>query len=139
MLEKDKINKDQVNSEVEEAKDQTLNTESTEIVSNAKEDMEVTSENETLLSDETKEKNLVGKLIVANALDQLIMIAGSAVLLFLIDLIMRKAFGYMFIRDNGALILAGGIIYFVVNCIYMPIMERTKMENTVAKKILNLN
>jgi hypothetical protein len=138
-LEKDKINKDQVNSEVEEAKDQTLNTESTEIVSNAKEDMEVTSENETLLSDETKEKNLVGKLIVANALDQLIMIAGSAVLLFLIDLIMRKAFGYMFIRDNGALILAGGIIYFVVNCIYMPIMERTKMENTVAKKILNLN
>ncbi len=97
------------------------------------------TENEALLSDEPKEKNLVGKLIAANVLDQLIMIAGSAVLLFLIDLIMRKAFGYMFVRENGALILAGGIVYFIANCIYTPIMQKTKLENTVAKKILNLN
>lgn len=97
------------------------------------------TENEALLSDEPKEKNLVGKLIAANVLDQLIMIAGSAVLLFLIDLIMRKAFGYMFVRENGALILAGGIVYFIANCIYSPVMQKTKLENTVAKKILNLN
>lgn len=97
------------------------------------------TENETLLNGENNKKNLVGKLIAANALDQLIMIAGSGVLLFIIDFIMRKAFGYMFVRDNGALVLAGGILYFIANCIYMPIMERTKLENTVAKKILNLN
>lgn len=103
---------------------------------------QITSEIEgdkVLLNDELNEKSLVSKLIAANVLDQLIMIAGSAVLLFLIDLIMRKAFGYMFVRENGALVLAGGIIYFIENCIYTPIMEKTKLENTIAKKILNLN
>lgn len=140
-MEKDEINENQVTNEVGEDKDQILDAESTQIVVDTKEqeDMEENAENITLLSDEAKKKSLVGKLIAANALDQIIMIAGSAVLLFLIDLIMRKAFGYMFVRENGALILAGGIIYFIVNCIYIPIMERTKLENTVAKRILNLN
>ena len=97
------------------------------------------TENKALLNDEPKEKSLVGKLIAANALDQLIMIAGSAVLLFLIDLIMRKAFGYMFVRETGGIILAAGIIYFILNCIYAPIMEKSKAKATIANKILNVN
>ena len=45
----------------------------------------------------------------------------------------------MFIRETGALVIAGGIIYFILNCIYAPIMKKTKMKNTIAKKILNIN
>jgi hypothetical protein len=45
----------------------------------------------------------------------------------------------MFVRDNGSIILAGGIIYFIINCIYAPIMEKSKLENTFGKKILNMN
>jgi len=42
----------------------------------------------------------------------------------------------MFIQGTGAIVIAGGIIYFILNCIYAPIMEKSKVKNTIAKKIL---
>lgn len=101
------------------------------------EEVAVTSEAQTLRSEEISEKESVGKGILANFLDQLILVACSCLLVVLIDLIL-KAFGYMFVRDNGALILAGGIVYFILNSIYVPAMEKSKLGNTIAKKILSI-
>lgn len=135
LLEKDEIKENQIVNNEEGAEETSLNVEETNITSVIEDQQDV----EVNAKDESNEKNSIGALFAANLLDQLIMTAASAVLVYLIDLIMRTASGYMFVRDNGALILAGGIIYFILNCIYAPILERTKLENTFAKKILNLN
>lgn len=78
------------------------------------------------------------KSLLANILDQTLLIASSAVLIILLDQIIRL-FGYMFVRETGGIILAAGIIYFILNCIYAPIMEKTKAKATIANKILNAN
>jgi len=145
-LEKDSIKENEINSEVEEIEVQTSNIETTNADANS-ESQELKVENtnieiEGLINgdnnDEDINKNSSIQVILANVLDQLLIIASSAVLLLLCDFVL-KLFGYMFIRETGALVIAGGIIYFILNCIYTPIMENTKMKNTIAKKILNIN
>jgi len=145
-LEKDSIKENEINSEVEEIEVQTSNIETTNADANS-ESQELKVENtnieiEGLINgdnnDEDINKNSSIQVILANVLDQLLIIASSAVLLLLCDFVL-KLFGYMFIRETGALVIAGGIIYFILNCIYTPIMENTKMRNTIAKKILNIN
>lgn len=78
------------------------------------------------------------KSFLANILDQTLLIAASAILIILLDQIIRL-FGYMFVRETGGIILAAGIIYFILNCIYAPIMEKTRAKATIANKILNIN
>lgn len=78
-----------------------------------------------------------GKVIFANFLDQLIIVAGSSVILLVADLIMR-IFGYQFVREGYALVSALMCVYFVINCFYEQLMEKTKLKKTIAKKILNL-
>ncbi|HEX9025126.1 MAG TPA: RDD family protein [Clostridium sp.] len=145
-MEKDSIKENEINSEVEEIEVQTSNIETTNADANS-ESQELKVENtnieiEGLINgdnnDEDINKNSSIQVILANVLDQLLIIASSAVLLLLCDFVL-KLFGYMFIRETGALVIAGGIIYFILNCIYTPIMENTKMKNTIAKKILNIN
>lgn len=132
-MEKDNIKENLIKSEEEEAEVQTSNDETAVTLTNAKE-----QEVEELLNNEDNDKKPLSKAILANVLDQILIIAGSSLFLLLFDLIL-KIFGYMFVRDNGALILAGSIIYFIINCIYVPIMEKSKLEKTFAKKILNMN
>lgn len=96
-------------------------------------------ETEVTPSDEKNSgENSFAKVILANILDQSLVLAGSVVLLLLSDVIL-KIFGYMFVRETGAIVLAGGIIYFILNCIYTPIMEKKKSKNTIGKKILSIN
>ena len=78
-----------------------------------------------------------GKEIFANILDQFIVLASSALILLIVDLIMRL-FGYQFVRENGVLAMVIMFIYFVINCFYTQLMEKTKLKNTIAKRILNL-
>ena len=78
-----------------------------------------------------------GKTVLANLVDQAIVLACSALILLIADLVMR-IFGYQFVRDTGILVSIVLGIYFVVNCLYVQIMERTKLKNTIAKRILNL-
>lgn len=78
-----------------------------------------------------------GKETFANILDQFIILAGSSIILLITDLIMR-AFGYQFVREGGVLAMVVMFIYFVINCFYTQLMERTKLKNTIAKRILNL-
>ncbi|AWK49920.1 RDD family protein [Clostridium beijerinckii] len=145
-MEKDNIKENEIKSEVEETEAQTSNIEATESDANS-ESQELKIENtnveiEGLINgdnnDEDINKNSSIQVILANVLDQLLIVASSAVLLLLCDFIL-KLFGYMFIRETGALVIAGGIIYFILNCIYAPIIEKTKIKNTIAKKILNIN
>ena len=131
-MEKDNLNDNEINNEVEET--ETLETKTKEEM-----DTNVNEEVESLImSDDETIKKSSSRIILANILDQLLIVAGSSVLLLLCDLIL-KLFGYMFVRGNGSLILAGEIIYFIINCIYIPIMEKSKLENTIARKILNIN
>ncbi|MFW2490002.1 RDD family protein [Clostridium chromiireducens] len=137
-MENENIKENKISSEVEETEMENLNpgTDETAIsaVADEKTNAEYSNTQNELI---TGEKSSM-RSIVASALDQLLIVAGSALLLLLCDLIL-KLFGYMFVRENGALILAGGIIYFIINCIYIPIMERSKLEVTIAKRILNIN
>lgn len=99
----------------------------------------VNTEIHQLVNEETeKEKKSGFKGLLANVLDQTLLIAFSALLIVVLDQIIRL-FGYMFVRETGGIILAAGIIYFILNCIYSPIMEKTKAKATIANKILNVN
>ncbi|MCE5222142.1 MAG: RDD family protein [Clostridium sp.] len=143
---KDNIKENEIKSEVEETEVQTSNMESTETQTNS-ENQNIMEGNtnveiEKLINDENNDKdekeNSCTKLILATILDQTLLVAASAVLVLLCDMVLRL-FGYMFVKGTGATVLAGGIIYFILNCIYAPIMEKSKAKNTIAKKILNIN
>ena len=134
-MEKENIKENQVNSEVEETEVQTSNIETTETGIETQESLG-NNEVQELVNNEKVNKTSSVKIIFANILDQLLVLAGSAVLLLLIDVIL-KSFGYMFVKESGAIVLAGAIVYFVINCIYTPIMETSKIKNTIGKKILN--
>ncbi|OOM72932.1 RDD family protein [Clostridium sp. BL-8] len=138
-MEKDNVKENETNSDMEEAEVKTSGIENTEEVSNDTEEAAVTvsEEIESSTNEEVDEKPGVSGIILANILDQLLIVACSLLLAFLCNSIL-KLFGYMFVQGNGSIILAGGIIYFIINCIYAPIMEKTKLGKTIAKKILNL-
>ncbi|EHJ01992.1 hypothetical protein CDLVIII_5518 [Clostridium sp. DL-VIII] len=138
-MEKDNVKENETNSDMEEAEVKTSGIENTEEVSNDTEEAAVTvsEEIESSTNEEVDEKPGASGIILANILDQLLIVACSLLLAFLCNSIL-KLFGYMFVQGNGSIILAGGIIYFIINCIYAPIMEKTKLGKTIAKKILNL-
>ena len=141
-MEKDNIKENKIKSEVEETEVQTSNIETTKAEISTK-NQEVKEENtnieiQGLKNDADINENSSKKFILANILDQLLVVAASSVLVLLCDVVLRL-FGYMFIKGTGSIVIAGGIIYFILNCIYTPIMENTKMKNTIAKKILNIN
>lgn len=141
-MEKDNIKENQVNGEVEETEVQTSNIETTKAKKSTKnqeaKEANTNVEIQGLVNDDGDiNENSSTKFILANILDQLLVVAASTVLVLLCDVILRL-FGYMFIQGTGAIVVAGGIIYFILNCIYGPIMEKSKAKNTIAKKILNI-
>lgn len=138
-MEKDNVKDNETNSDMEETEVQASGVENTEEVTSDTEEAAVTvsEEIENSTSEEVNRKSAASGAILANILDQLVIVVCSSLLVFLCDLVL-KLFGYMFIQGNGSIILAGGIIYFILNCIYAPIMEKTKLRTTIAKKILNI-
>ena len=93
------------------------------------------NEEETILKE--KSHASFSKEIFANLLDQLVILAGSSLILLIADLILGL-FGYQFTRESGVLLVVILFIYFVINCLYTEIMEKTKLKNTIAKRILNI-
>ncbi|AGX41665.1 hypothetical protein [Clostridium saccharobutylicum] len=125
-MEKDNMKENEIESKAKETE--------------AKEEVVVSKDNTISKNDESvanEDKPSIFKVICANALDQLLMVAFSALLLLIFDLVLRM-FQYRVVRDNGILILMVAGIYFVFNCIYDPLMKKTKLKNTIAKKILNI-
>lgn len=145
-MEKDNVKDNETNSDMEETEVQASGVENTEEVTSDIEEVTndteeaavtVSEEIENSTSEEVNRKASSSGAILANILDQLVIVVCSSLIVFLCDLVL-KLFGYMFIQGNGSIILAGGIIYFILNCIYAPIMEKTKLRTTIAKKILNI-
>lgn len=141
-MEKDNIKENQIKNEVEETEVETSNIETTEAETNTKnqksKEENTNIEIQGLKNDADINENSSKKFILANILDQLLVVAASSVLVLLCDVVLRL-FGYMFIQGTGSIVIAGAIIYFILNCIYAPIMEKSKAKNTIAKKILNIN
>lgn len=115
----------------------------TEVYAEEKEEGNVDLSNENnetkdlIEENEEKTETSFSKEIFANILDQLVILAGSSLILLIADLILR-IFGYQFARESGVLVGVILFIYFVINCLYTEIMEKTKLKNTIAKRILNI-
>ena len=71
------------------------------------------------------------KRILASVADQIIAIALSLASIVLFDLILRL-FG-LYIADRQPMFL---IIYVIVNILYSPICESTKLGKTIGKKVI---
>lgn len=135
------MKENEIMNEVEENEVRASNVETTETKAKNEKVMEenVNTEIHNLVNENTKKnEKSCSKGILANIIDQALLIASSAVLVILCDQIL-KLFGYMFVKGTGAIILAAGIIYFILNCLYAPIMEKSKAKATIASKILSIN
>ena len=69
------------------------------------------------------------KKILAGAIDQIISIALSLLLLIVVDLLL-KLFGF-YIAEREPMFL---IMYVIVNIIYGPICTSTKLKDTIGRK-----
>lgn len=136
-MEKDNVkeNETEVNTDEKEENSVELSKEHEENTNNELQDLIEDHEEEV----DSKENNKpsFSKEIFANLLDQFVILAGSSVILLIADVVMRM-FGYQFVRETGILVAVVMCVYFVINCFYVQLMERTKLKNTIAKKILNL-
>ena len=141
-MEKDNVKEEnEITSEVEKTEVETSNVETTETEVESIVEENTNVEIQKLINDENNEEDKSGNscisVILASILDQVLVVAASSVLVLLCDVIL-KLFGYMFVQGTGAIIIAAGIIYFILNCIYAPIMIKSKAKNTIARKILNI-
>lgn len=135
-MEKDNVkeNETEVNTDEKEENSVELSKEHEENTNNELQDL---IEDHEEVDSKENNKPSFGKEIFANLLDQFVILAGSSVILLIADVVMRM-FGYQFVRETGILVAVIMCVYFVINCFYVQLMERTKLKNTIAKKILNL-
>ena len=129
-----KENETEVNTDEKEENSVELSKEHEENTNNELQDL---IEDHEEVDSKENNKPSFGKEIFANLLDQFVILAGSSVILLIADVVMRM-FGYQFVRETGILVAVVMCVYFVINCFYVQLMERTKLKNTIAKKILNL-
>ncbi|MDU4750097.1 MAG: RDD family protein [Clostridium butyricum] len=136
-MEKDNVkeNETEVNTDEKEENSVELSKEHEENTNNELQDL--IEDHEEAVDSKENNKPSFGKEIFANLLDQFVILAGSSVILLIADVVMRM-FGYQFVRETGILVAVVMCVYFVINCFYVQLMERTKLKNTIAKKILNL-
>lgn len=122
------LNEDISNTDEDKAEDE-INNDNNETIESSEINQVINEE------DNEKEQRHIPflKNILANILDQFIILAFSAVSMLLFDFIIR-IIGYMVAMPAQVLLT----IYFIVNCIYGPIMKKTKLRKTIAKKILNI-
>lgn len=116
---------------IEDLEDKVSNNEENGIINNENEELQQLINGEC--NNKKDKSTRFFKNILANILDQVILVAVSGVLLLLFDFIIR-ILGYMVVTPLAVSL----IIYFIMNCIYEPIMKKTKLGMTIAKKILNI-
>ena len=103
-----------------------------EVVENDNLDQNVIEE--MLTVEEVKEDSKIVKFlkrILASVADQIIAVALSLISIVLFDLILRL-FG-LYIADRQPIFL---IIYVIVNILYSPICESTKLNKTIGKRVI---
>lgn len=85
---------------------------------------------EDVVKEESKAMRGIRKLLVG-VIDQIVVFAASLVVLIIFDSILRLT-GF-FVAQREQVIL---IIYALLNVIYIPICEATKLKKTIGKKVL---
>lgn len=111
--------------------DKALNNE--EIVNEAMEEIEVMETVEEIVEETKKEEDSKAlkffKRILAGVIDQIISIAVALLLLIVTDLVLKLFGFYIALREPMFLIM-----YIIVNIVYGPICESTKLRETIGKK-----
>ena len=130
-----KENETEINTEEKKEHNVDLSNESEDNTNNELQDL--IEGHEEKIDSEDNSRPSFGTEVFANLLDQLVILASSSLILLIADLVMRM-FGYQFMREAGVLVTVVMCVYFVINCFYTQLMERTKLKNTIAKRILNL-
>ncbi|WP_252243342.1 MULTISPECIES: RDD family protein [unclassified Clostridium] len=111
------------------------------ILNDTKAKEETNNETKELLMGETNENNSneeeenpsLLKKIFASVIDQLVTISISGIALIIFDFIIGFM-GYKVSMPIGILI----IFYFIVNALYMPLMEKTKLRKSIGRKVINI-
>ncbi|WP_252234409.1 RDD family protein [Clostridium sp. ZS1] len=110
------------------------------ILNDTKAKEESNNETKELLMGETNENNSneeenpsLLKKIFASVIDQLVTISISGIALIIFDFIIGFM-GYKVSMPIGILI----IFYFIVNALYMPLMEKTKLRKSIGRRIINI-
>ncbi|MBZ9690377.1 RDD family protein [Clostridium sp. M14] len=110
------------------------------ILNDTKAKEESNNETKELLMGETNENNSneeenpsLLKKIFASVIDQLVTISISGIALIIFDFIIGFM-GYKVSMPIGILI----IFYFIVNALYMPLMEKTKLRKSIGRKVINI-
>lgn len=95
--------------------------------------IEAVEDDEIQVSEEKEDSRAVKfiKRILATTVDQIISIAIALVLLIVFDVIL-KLIGF-YIAERKPMFL---IVYVIVNIIYTPICESTRLEKTIGKKTM---
>lgn len=75
------------------------------------------------------------KKLLASLIDQVIVFGGAAILLLLFTLIV-KVIGFEFVK-SAYTVYAYIISVAIVAILYFPIVESTKLNATIGKKLLN--
>lgn len=88
------------------------------------------AEEKEVVKEESKAMTGIRKLLVG-VIDQIVIFAASLVVLMIFDFILRLT-GF-FVAQREQVIL---IIYALLNVIYIPICEATKLKKTIGKKVL---
>lgn len=104
------------------------NEENKNVKAEEKTEIEHLIKDDNVSDDAPKNKNSFLKRFGAKIIDEFITLGLSSLILVVVDFLMRKA-GYMFTMPAVMLI----IIYFIVNILYMPILESTKLKKTVGQ------
>ncbi|ACD23124.1 MULTISPECIES: RDD family protein [unclassified Clostridium] len=110
------------------------------ILNDTKAKEETNNETKELLMGETNENNSneeekpsLLKKIFASVIDQLVTISISGIALIIFDFIIGFM-GYKVSMPIGILI----IFYFIVNALYIPLMEKTKLRKSIGRKVINI-
>lgn len=118
-----KENETEINTEEKKEHNVDLSNESEDNTNNELQDL--IEGHEEKIDSEDNSRPSFGTEVFANLLDQLVILASSSLILLIADLVMRM-FGYQFIREAGVLVTVVMCVYFVINCFYTQLMERTK-------------
>lgn len=106
-----------------------------EIIAEVKEETvdEGPNELEELMANETHKPIKFWKSILGSALDQLVVLPLSGIILIVFDFLI-EFIGYKVVMPIPVLL----IIYGIVNCIYAPIISSTKLNKTLGQKVFNI-
>ena len=122
--------KDAIQSE-EENKDIDTAADAEEV--NNEENIDEVVENEFLLKEEENKKHSIVNDVLGTIMDQLAMLCVSALILLVFGYII-KFVGYYVVMPIPVLL----IIYFIVGCLYAPILRHSRLKKTIGEKITKI-